>query len=57
MDATETQHWLLVVNRPAGGSWTMTLSRDSLRFVGKYARLPGIGDAEGLLHIRPFKGG
>lgn len=53
MNATDTQRWLLVVNHPDGEIWTMTLSRDSLRFVGKYARVPGIGDAEGMLRIRP----
>lgn len=53
MNATETQRWLLVVNHPDGEIRTMTLSRDSLRFVGKYARVPGIGDAEGLLRFRP----
>ena len=57
MNATETQRWLLVINRPDGGSWTMTLSRDALRFVGIYARVPGIGDADGLLHIRPCSAG
>lgn len=57
MDATETHRWLLVVNHPDGQVWTMTLSRDSLRFVGKYARVPGIGDAEGLLRFRPCSAG
>jgi hypothetical protein len=57
MDATETQNWLLVVNNPRGQAWTMILSRDSLRFVGKYARVPGIGDAEGLLRYRPCSAG
>ncbi len=57
MDATETQRWLLVVNQPDGQVWTMALSRDTLRFLGKYARVPGIGDAEGLLRFRPCSAG
>lgn len=57
MNATETQRWLLVVNRPDGGTWTMTLSQETLRFVGIYARVPGIGDTEGLLRLRPCSAG
>ncbi len=51
MNATQTQRLLLVVDRPDGGRWTLTLSRDAARFVGLYARVPGIGDAAGLLRF------
>ena len=57
MNATETRRWLLVVNRPDGGTWTFNLSNESLRFVGFYARVPGIGDEDGLLRFRPCKAG
>lgn len=57
MNATQTDNWLLVVDRPDGGRWTLTLSRDALRFVGAYARVPGIGDASGLLRFLPRTAG
>jgi hypothetical protein len=57
MNEIETHRWLLVVNRPEGGTWTLSLSRDALRFVGFYARVPGIGDEDGLLRFRPQAAG
>jgi len=57
MNATKTQQWLLVVNRPQGGTSTFILSQDALRFVGAYARVPGIGDANGRLCFRPHPAG
>jgi hypothetical protein len=57
MNATETQRWLLVINRPDGGTWTLNLSHGAIRFVGFYARVPGIGDDDGLLRFRPNKAG
>jgi hypothetical protein len=57
MDTTETKRWLLVVNRPEGGTWTVALSREAIRFVGFYARVPGIGGEDGLLRFRPGAAG
>jgi hypothetical protein len=51
MNATQTQRLFLVVDRPDGSHWTLALSRDAARFVGFYARVPGIGDADGLLRF------
>jgi len=51
MNATHTQSLLLVIDRPDGHRWTLSLSRDAARFVGFYARVPGIGDADGLLRF------
>lgn len=53
MNTTETHHWLLVVNPSEGEAWTLTLSREAIRFVGLYARVPGIGDADGMLRFVP----
>lgn len=57
MNATDTQRWLLVVNRPEGDAWTLTLSRDVIRFVGFYARVDGIGGADGMVRFRPCPNG
>jgi hypothetical protein len=54
MNTTETHRWLLVVNPSEGEPWTLTLSREVIRFVGQYARLPGIGDADGMLRFVPM---
>ncbi len=51
MNALQTQRLLLVIGRPDGSCWTLALSRDAARFVGFYARVPGIGDADGLLRF------
>jgi hypothetical protein len=53
MNATQTQRLFLVIDRPDGSHWTLALSRDAIRFVGVYARVPGIGDADGLLRFKP----
>jgi hypothetical protein len=54
MNTTETHRWLLVVNPSEGEPWTLTLSREAVRFVGQYARVPGIGDADGMLCFVPM---
>jgi hypothetical protein len=51
MNATQSQRLLLVIDRPDGDRWTLSLSRDAIRFVGFYARVPGIGDADGMLRF------
>jgi hypothetical protein len=53
MNATQTQRLFLVIDRSDGGHWTLSLSRDAARFVGIYARVPGIGGADGLLRFTP----
>ena len=53
MNATHTQRLLLAIAGSDGDRWMLTLSRDAARFVGIYARVPGIGDADGLLCFTP----
>lgn len=51
MNATQIQRLFLVIDRPGDVRWILSFSRDAVRFIGSYARVPGIGDADGMLRF------
>ena len=51
MNATQVQRLFLVIDRPGDVPWILSFSRDAARFIGSYARVPGIGDAHGMLRF------
>ena len=45
----------LLLRTPDGGGWDLTLSCGMERFIGHYARVPGLGSGGPLLRYEPLK--